>query len=243
MAGKVSPYHLIHWKKLISSPTALTSQSLLAWQSIYQLHPSSTAANADPTIHTCVVMGSRNGKSMIVLDGVNIIGYTDNFVKDGTLSWSTESSNAPLNGIISFEHKVVGDATNIGSRVMNAKLWKKGDPTPDAITHSGHDFFDDVSKFDGTYNTSLIDPVYGDESTGPQIQVAVNVAASAVNSATIDLNVNSDSGTPITVAKNLAADQNTVQWSNQNNVNVTWPDADTATWAQGYMNFSWNYKP
>ncbi|KZT40577.1 hypothetical protein SISSUDRAFT_466028 [Sistotremastrum suecicum HHB10207 ss-3] len=135
---------------------ALTSQSLLAWQSIYQLHPSSTAANADPTIHTCVVMGSRNGKSMIVLDGVNIIGYTDNFVKDGTLSWSTESSNAPLNGIISFEHKVVGDATNIGSRVMNAKLWKKGDPTPDAITHSGHDFFDDVSKFDGTYNTSCV---------------------------------------------------------------------------------------
>lgn len=55
------------------------------------------------------------------------------------------------------------DATSLGRRVIYVWLYKDGDPTPVPsprypgkpvnYTHIGHDFFDDISKFNRKYTT------------------------------------------------------------------------------------------
>lgn len=144
--------NLSHAHSILRCTPVLGAQAILAWQSIYQLKP--VATTGDQTIHTCMVVGSRTGKSTILFDNKQVNGFTSGFPDTQTLSW--DSGNNSMNAEITFAYKKITDSTldpSSGPRIMNATLWNAGDPKPDAVTHIGHDFFEDVAQFNGSYNT------------------------------------------------------------------------------------------
>lgn len=153
---------------------------MLAWQSVYNIYPANDQTGTSD--HTLLVQGSRTGTSLINFDDQPIIGYETTFAQSvPQVTWSTKTG-APINAILQFNHvaefptdqdkpedgKALDDGkeeqdTSIGRRVVYAWLYKDGDPVPvpsppypakpTNYTHVGHDFFDDISKFNGSYTT------------------------------------------------------------------------------------------
>ncbi|KZS96497.1 hypothetical protein SISNIDRAFT_317308 [Sistotremastrum niveocremeum HHB9708] len=130
--------------------------STVAWQSVYIVHP--TGVGNDHDSHTITIIGSKSNSITVFYEQTNIAGLTNGF--PGPVTWTSKQdgkTNAPVNGSITFKYdnSDSGD-DSVGNRIMHAKFWADGEDEPDEDTHVGGDFFDDIQRFDGTYDTVFV---------------------------------------------------------------------------------------
>ena len=120
----------------------------------------------------------------------------------------------------------------------------------------------------GTYDTILwLNPKTGDTPAGNPIQLLVNNPTTAQKEAKVTVNLMPDPSLSVspaltTIASSLAIYQNTValvlnlpfvlsynfyspfhRWTNDDNKESDFDDADKVQYRQGYLNIGWSYKP